>query len=228
MRWWGTLAVIVGTLVASTGCTSTVGGVAVAPQGAAAASEVALTADGFGIQLGKPWAPAQIDIYAEPQCPHCAAFERHYADDIARAVTSGQLVVTYRLLTFLDSAGDDYSARVSNAIYLAAEPKGGASAAAILNFIKGLYRQMTPFATSTDAAAIAKIARDNGIPSQVADRIAAGDNAVDAEAMNNANQASLEAISPDSPGTPTVYDTVAKQVVDVTDPGWIHNLVKSA
>ena len=58
----------------------------------------------------------------------------------------------------------------------------------------------------------------------VADRVAAGDYAVDAAALNEANQARLDEVSPAEPGTPTVYDLKTNRIVDIQDPGWLDAL----
>jgi hypothetical protein len=58
----------------------------------------------------------------------------------------------------------------------------------------------------------------------VADRIAAGDYAVDAAALNEANLARLDEVDPADPGTPTVYDLKTNRVVDIQDPGWLDAL----
>ena len=58
----------------------------------------------------------------------------------------------------------------------------------------------------------------------MADRIAAGDDAVDTTAVNDANKARLKDENPDNPGTPTVYNLNTKNVVDTQDPGWLDAL----
>jgi hypothetical protein len=68
------------------------------------------------------------------------------------------------------------------------------------------------------------MARESGLPDVVADRIAAGDNVVDAGAVNDANKAGLKEANPDNPGTPTIYNLNTKSVVDTQDPAWLDAL----
>jgi hypothetical protein len=188
---------------------------------------VAITEDGFGVQLGKSFARASIEIFTEPQCPHCADLQFFFGDEIADYVNRGDLVVTYRMVTFLDNSASGYSHRVGNALLLAADPKADASAADILPFVQELYWQMNPGGPNIDDAGIAKIAKAKGLPSQVVDRIDAGETGVDVTAMDNANEALLKEVRPKNPGTPTVYDTNAKQLVDMSNDNWLHNLVQN-
>jgi signal transduction protein with GAF and PtsI domain len=184
-------------------------------------ADVPRTADGNGVMVGSGAAPAQLEILCEPQCPHCAELESQYGDRIAGDVASGRLAVTYRWLTFLDDKHhNDVSARISNALFLAADP--ATSATAYQAFVQDLYRhQSSDGPTNSNVAAMA---RESGIPEVVADRIDAGDNAVDAGAVNDANRARLAQVNPENPGTPTVYDLKANKLVDIQDPAWLDAL----
>ena len=55
----------------------------------------------------------------------------------------------------------------------------------------------------------------------------ATDSGVDVEAMDEANAAALKEIKPDDAGTPTVFDATANEVVDISDPDWLDQLVES-
>lgn len=213
--------------MAATGCTTLVNGAAVAPPGTDPTAEVALTEDGFGVQLGKSFAPAQITLYTEPQCGFCADLQDAYGDDMASYIEGGQLVVTYRFLTFLDDSAGGYSARFSNAMFLAADPDADASAVAIQNLIQTLYFLADFSGSGFEDSGIAGMAEESGIPSEVVDRIDAGETGVDTEAMNIFNEASLEDVSNKEAGTPTVFDTSTKEIVDLEDPDWLDQLVKS-
>jgi protein-disulfide isomerase len=84
---------------------------------------VAATEDGYGIVVGLPDAPAEVEIYTEPQCEHCADFQARFGEDLRSHLQSGLLAVVYRPLTFLDDEYDtDYSAAAANALFLAAAP----------------------------------------------------------------------------------------------------------
>jgi protein-disulfide isomerase len=179
------------------------------------------TADGYGVLAGPGDAPVQLEIFCDPQCPDCAEFESTYGDRVAGDLASGRLAVTYRWLTFLDDKHhNDVSARVTNALFLAADPS--TSPTAYQAFVQDLYRHQSQDGPNNND--IAAMARESGIPRVVADRIAAGEYAVDTAALNDANSARLAQVNPANPGTPTVYDLNANRLVDIQDPGWLDDL----
>jgi hypothetical protein len=184
-------------------------------------ADVPRTADGNGVIVASGWsgaAPVQLEIFCDPQCPYCAQLESTYGDRFAGDLASGRLAVTYRWLTFLDAKHhNDVSARISNALFLAADPTTSPTAYQAL--VQDLYRHQSPVGPNNSD--IAAMARESGVAPVVADRIAAGDYAVDAAALNEANQARLDEVSPSEPGTPTVYDLKTNRIVDIQDPGWL-------
>src|ERR1700759_3247418 len=96
---------------------------------------VTITSDGFGIVAGFADAPVQLEIFTEPQCPHCAHLQATFGEDIKRHIESGQFTVTYRPMPFLDDEYEiDCAAAVANALFLAAEPS--TSAATFQNFVE--------------------------------------------------------------------------------------------
>ena len=113
MRYWAVLAVL---MMALTGCARVVAGTAQPDQHPAG---IALSTDGFGIVVGFPDAPVQLELFTEPQCDHCAHFQATFGEDIRSEIQSGRLAVTYRLLTFFDDSDTGYSHTVSNALFLA-------------------------------------------------------------------------------------------------------------
>lgn len=184
-------------------------------------ADVPRTGDGDGIMVGSPVAPVQLEIFCEPQCPHCAELESTDGDRIASEIGSGRLAVTYRWLTFLDDKHhNDASARMTTALFVAADP--ATQPTAYQAFVQDLYRHQSPDGPNNND--IAAMARESGVPEPVAARIAAGDDTVDTGAVNTANKARLNAATPD-PGTPTVYDLNAKSVVDIQDPDWLDKLL---
>jgi protein-disulfide isomerase len=187
-------------------------------------ADVPRTADGNGVLAGPGDAPAQLEIFCEPQCPHCAELESTYGDRVAGDLASGRLAITYRWLTFLDDKHhNDVSARVTNALFLAADPPTWAtSPVAYQAFVQDLYRHQSHDGPNNND--IAAMARESGIPEGVADQIDAGEYAVDTAAVNDANRARLEQVNPENPGTPTVYDLKANRLVDLQDPGWLDAL----
>ncbi|MDT5229643.1 MAG: hypothetical protein QOJ56_1341 [Mycobacterium sp.] len=185
-------------------------------------ADVLRTGDDYGLLVGSAAAPVQLEIFCEPQCPHCAELESTYGDPIATGLASGRLAVTYRWLTFLDDKHhNDVSARISNALFSAADPTTPAMAYQAL--VQDLYRHQSPDGPNNDD--IAAMARESGVPEVVADRIAAGNHAVDAAALNDANRARLNEENPQNPSTPTIYNLNTKSVVDLQDPGWLDELI---
>jgi Thioredoxin len=187
-------------------------------------ADVPRTPDGNGVMVGSGWpgaAPVQLEIFCEPRCAYCAQFESTYGDRVAGDLAGGRLAVTYRWLTFLDGKRhNDVSARITNALFVAADPT--TSATAYQAFVQDLYRHQS--SDGPNNSDIAAMARESGVPEVLADRIAAGDHTVDAAALNDANRARLAELNPANPGTPTVYDLKTNRVVDIQDPGWLDAL----
>lgn len=77
------------------------GGPAETPPGAEAASE------------GEP---ANVVIYADANCIHCAEFDQSFRDLLGAALDDGTITMEYRLVNFLDvSSPDNYSTRAATA-----------------------------------------------------------------------------------------------------------------
>jgi protein-disulfide isomerase len=212
-------------LLVTVGCTSLVTGTAVARKQAVGAG-VAQTDDGYGVTLGatQDGPGAAIDLFIEPQCPHCGHFVAEYGDAIAKYLASDRLSITIRPLTFLDNGSDDYSARATNAIFLvAADDK--ATPALVWSFIQGLYAKLLSTTSLADDDGIAQVANDVGVSADTVNRIAAAEPQVDANDVNDGNLALMDEYGV-QPATPAVYDTVDKVEVDSSNPKWLDELVK--
>lgn len=75
------------------------------------------SADGAAVvQRGRP--KTVIDVFAEPLCPPCAAFQDSAGAALAGAAQSGRIVLRIHLLTFLDpkSSSGDYSTRAAGTL----------------------------------------------------------------------------------------------------------------
>jgi protein-disulfide isomerase len=202
------------------GCTRLVDGTAQA-NGNKPGSEVTL--DGWGIQIGYPDAPAQIEFFTEPQCPACAHLQHDFGDAIADAIGQGRLAVTYRPMTFLDQSVTDYSARVANAMFLAAGPN--TTGTAFQAFVQDLWgHQDAEGSPGPTDDAIAAMAADSGVGSEQTDKIAAREQAVDTDQLNDANT-DLLGETADQIATPTIYDLIGDEVVDISDPEWLTKLL---
>jgi protein-disulfide isomerase len=186
-----------------------------------AQADVPRTLDGNGVLVGSWFAPVQLEIFCEPQCPYCAAMEAIDGDKLAAALAGGRVAITYRWLTFLNARHhNDVSTRLVNALFLAADP--ASSPTAYQAFVQDLYHHQSADGPTRDA--VAAMARESGLPDVVADRIAAGDDAVDTNAVGDANKARLKDENPTDPGTPTIYNLNTRSVVDTQDPGWLDAL----
>lgn len=162
-------------------------------------ADVPRTLDANGVLVGSWIAPVQLEVFCEPQCPHCAEFEAADGDKLAAALAGGRVAITYRWLMFLDrSHHNDVSARLVNALFLAADP--ASSPTAYQAFVQDLYRHQNHDGPTNDA--VAAMARESGLPDVVADRIAAGDGIVDAQARQRREQGPAEGREPGAPRHP--------------------------
>ncbi|MGV9797553.1 DsbA family protein [Mycobacterium sp. NPDC003449] len=214
-------ALLTAVLLATAGCGRVIDGTA-APDPAKPPSEI--TEDGSGILIGFPDAPAQIEIFTEPQCPHCAQLQHDFGRQISSYVSLGQLAVTYRPMTFLDSGGDDYSARVSNALFLAAGP--GTDGVVFEAYVRSLWDHQRPGGPAPSDSELADLAERSGVTGEPLDRIAAGDEGVDVAQMADQNTEYLYEVQYDI-ATPTIYDLVNDDVLDAYDDNWLTNLMSS-
>jgi len=198
---------------------------------------LALSEDGSGIVAGYPNAPVQFELYTEPQCNHCAALQKEFGDDIERYINLGLLAVTYRPLTFLDQlAGEDYSARVANALFLtvgapkATDVPNTASGPEFQRFVEELWAAQDPIGNGPTDEDMKDMAKKAGMPSDVADKIGEGQTAsdVDIDQMAASNYQSLVAIDPIDSGTPTVYDLKTKKKIDIGQSDWLDTLMSSS
>ncbi|WOO97525.1 DsbA family protein [Micrococcus terreus] len=66
--------------------------------------------------------PAQIIVYADANCVHCAGFEETHGAKLQEWLDAGEVTVEYRLVGYLDSsATSNYSSRAANAALCVAE-----------------------------------------------------------------------------------------------------------
>lgn len=184
----------------------------------------AVTEDGYGILVGDPDAAAQIEVFTEPQCPHCAALQADFGGEMAGYISLGQLAVTYRPVTFLDQNGD-HSARVSNAMFAAAD--ASPRAVAFQAFVEELWAHQQPGGTGPTDADMADMAEDSGIPAPGVRAVGSGGEAVDTQAMSDLNVELLIEINAYGVGTPTVYDLVNDEVLDISDDDWLSKLIST-
>jgi len=182
---------------------------------------VSITADGFGIIAGRPDAPAQIEVYTEPQCTHCAHLQDTDGPEMKSLIALGLLTVTYRPVTFLDTE-HGYSAKVANAMFLAAAH--GTSAPALQAYVATLWGHQNPGGSAPSDSQLAGWAADSGVSAESVASIQAGERAVDVDEMTLTNEGRLQEIRDGDAGTPTVYDLAGNTVVDIQEAGWLAKL----
>ena len=219
------LALLTGlTLLTAVGCTRQIEGSALSDPNKPLTQ---VSEDGFGIHAGFDEAPVQIEIFAEPQCTHCADLQHDVGESLRRYIAGGQLAVTYRPMTFLEMSDSDYSERVSNALFVAAED-GRTPAVSFQKFVEELWADQDPSGKGPTDDELAEKARAAGIPEELAQRIADGESVVDAAERDETNYDFLYLVDSVSTGTPTVYDLVNDEKVDIYDKDWLDRLMASS
>ncbi|MGZ6780283.1 MAG: DsbA family protein [Mycobacterium sp.] len=228
------VAVTAALLIGAVGCTNQITGTAIQDP---TQPPLALSDDGYGIVAGYPDAPVQIELYTEPQCNHCEELQAAYGGDLQRYINLGQLAVTYRPLTFLDTpATDKHSERVANALFLAVGAPKGTDEATMTSgpefqrFVEELWAHQEPGGPGPSDKQMAKMAEESGLPEDAAAQIGDGDAAknVNIDEMAAYNYGALIGIDPITTGTPTVYDLDSKKKVDLHDNDWLTNLISSS
>ena len=212
------LMLVLVTLLALTGCGRTVTGSAIQDPDLPG---VSLTADGFGIIAGRPDAPAQIEVYTEPQCTHCAHLQDTDGPQLKSLIALGLLTVTYRPVTFLDT-DYGYSAKVANAMFLAAAH--GTSAPALQAYVATLWGHQSPGGSAPSDAQLASWATDSGVSPEAVASIKSGKHALDTDEMTQTNETRLQEIRDGDAGTPTVYDLSGNALVDIGEADWLAKL----
>jgi protein-disulfide isomerase len=213
-------------LLGAVGCTKQVSGTAQPDPNEA---PLELSEDGFGIVAGFDNALVRIEIFTEPQCSHCADLQADFGDQIAYYIGVGALKVTYRPLTFLDEESGGHSARVSNALFLAAEGSEGqkATGTEFQRFVEELWANQDPGGPGPSDDEMADMAKQAGMPENVASEVADGGSAVNVTDMDDTNFEYLFEIDSLDTGTPTVYDLANDEKIDVYDNDWLNKLVQS-
>ena len=221
-------------LLAVTGCTRGVSGSAV---GDLNPPLVEVTEDQFGIRAGLQDAPVQLELYTEPQCTHCAELQNDFGDEFAYYIGTGQLAITYRPMTFLDTPSTDgHSGRVANALFAAASPGGVpedpiyTTGRQFQRFVEQLWANQEPGGTGPSDEELAKLARNADVPGFQAHEIEQGANQKsksDLADMESTNFEFLYEVDPINTGTPTVFDLTAGEKVDIYDNDWLSKLMAS-
>ncbi|MCV7278413.1 thioredoxin domain-containing protein [Mycolicibacterium flavescens] len=209
-------------LLVAVGCTRQVAGTAHRDP---AQPPVWISEDGYGVVAGFVDAPVNIEIFTEPQCTHCADLQADFGDQLAYYIGVGQLRVTYRPLIFLDETRDGHSARVSNALFLAADDD--VTGTQFQRFVAELWLNQEPGGTGPSDDEIADMAQHIGMSDAAVRRISTGGSAVNIADMDAINFEFLYEIDNLTTGTPTVYNLTADERLDIYDNDWLLKLVQS-
>jgi len=170
LAWWTGVGLVVALVVAI--AVAVVGAAGDDPAPPATGSELVaprgLTPDGW-IAVGA--GPVTVTVYFDYLCPACAAFERANGDELERLLEAGDITVELRPIAFLDhlSAGSEYSTRSASALATVFDD----DPALVWRFHRALYADQPAEgeAGHTDEQ-LAAIARDAGVPAEVASRFA--------------------------------------------------------
>lgn len=115
-----------------------------------------------------------VDLYVDLQCPTCKAFEAAYGARLEKLVTSGEIELRYKVVTFLDGQSTTrYSTRAANTAMCVLDHEGVAD---FYTLLKQLYvdqpaegtaglsddelAQAAATATGSDGAAVTKCIDD--------------------------------------------------------------------
>lgn len=143
---------------------------------------------------------------------------------MASYISLGQLAVTYRPVTFLDQDGD-HSARVSNAMFAAAE--AAPRAVAFQAFVEDLWAHQQPGGNGPSDTEMADMAQESGIPAPGVQAVAGGSVAVDTADMSDLNIGLLAELNSYQVATPTVYNLNTDEVLDIYDENWLAKLIST-
>lgn len=229
-----TAAVLLTLVVTTSGCARAITGTAT---GDLNPPLTEITQDEFGIRAGLADAPVQLEIFTEPQCSHCADLQKDFGDDFAYYIGAGQLAITYRPMTFLDTAATDgHSAHVANALFTVASPGGGAdnvkttTGREFQRFVEQLWSHQEPGGKGPSDDDIADLATAAGIPDFQVKALRTGampKNDSELTDMESTNFEYLYQIDPVNTGTPTVFDLNQGKKLDVYDNDWLAKVMAS-
>ena len=132
---------------------------------------IVVGADGVA---GKPTSDAKtLQVYIDFMCPFCGNFEDANAADLTKLRESGDLNVTYHLMSNLDSLsnGTNFSTRAANAAATVANDAPEEFVPFVVAMFANQPEEKTDGLSDEEIAAIAV---DAGVPQAVADSMASG------------------------------------------------------
>ncbi|RIJ69398.1 DsbA family protein [Nakamurella silvestris] len=190
-------------------------------------SQAVATIDTNGVITLSSGSPAvTIDVFEDPICPYCGAFEQKFGQQIAQSIDQGKLAVRYHLMNFLDasSASKDYSTRASAALMCVAQ-KSGSTPGVYGKFHDLLFSSGTQpkEGSSSDHtnAELAQFATDSGAGA-AADCITSGTNVDLVKSSFAQSQATLTSVIGGVSSPVVLKDNVA---VNTQNADWLTNLL---
>lgn len=177
-----------------------------------------------GVFVGSPSAATTIDVFNEPICQPCGAFNQTYAGRIQNAVADQKLGVRWHLLAFLDSQSPskDYSVRAVAATLCVAEQN---DAVLYSKFYAALFaadfQPAEGASTDRSDAELAHLAQTLGANADVTTCIASQADVTNAQTKAANGLATMNALQ--AHGTPFVWD--GRKAVDINDPNWLDNVM---
>lgn len=136
--------------------------------------------------------PAQVVLYVDVNCVHCADFEAQFAGQLKTWLGAGDITLEYRNVAYLDrSSPTNYSSRGANALACVAD----AAPASYLSYAEAIFAHHAEGEMNNDE--LAQLARDNG---------ATVDSCIEDGTFRPFAQFTQEAAVRDRiPGTPSVW-----------------------
>ncbi|MGN8245071.1 DsbA family protein [Cellulomonas soli] len=136
-----------------------------APAGGDSSGGIPVSSDGVG-SVGDD--DVVVQVYMDFMCPYCGIFDRTNGAELDAFVESGDVTVTYHVLSFLDytSQGTNFSTRAANASAVVADQAPEQYTA----FISALYaNQPEENSEGLSDTEIEQLALDAGVPQAVVD-----------------------------------------------------------
>lgn len=166
-----------------------------------------------------------IELFEDPLCPYCGAFEASYGEAVAAAVNAGQMIVRYHTVTFLDpySSSGNYSTRALAALIALAKTAGD-QPGLMADFHAALFNPaVQPAEGGRDLSNedLAELADDLGAPPAAVTAIAKGRYIKAATQSAERNLDRLRSLT-DTPGTPSL--AVGAELIPI-QPGWLDEVL---
>jgi protein-disulfide isomerase len=165
--------------------------------------------------------PVTVTVYFDYLCPACGAFEEANGETLQQVLLAEDVTVDLRPISFLDrlSEGTEYSTRSANALATVVD----ADPDHVWSFHRALYAHQPPEGAEglTDDQ-LAGIARDVGVPSEVAALFAEGRH------EGWVAQQTARAFASGVEGTPTILVDGKPFTGDPYEPGSVASVVGQA